>query len=275
MNEKAREAPPHPGIHTVTDGTGAAVWVEKHGSQGACAYPITPSTNMGVEYAAAVGDGFRNLWGEPLVFVEPESEHSSASAAEGFASAGGQASTASFTGQMAKMSPHGEVQKGKVEPRKDIARIAMMHPEVFVAQTTAAHVKHFYDAISAATSFPGPSQVVAYTTCQPEHGVGDDLSAHQARLAVESRAYPLLVHDPIKGERLRDRLDLKGNPSLRDDWHRDKEGRAVDFLRFARSEGRFRRHFDQDGSPSPEILAAQDQVLKSWRLLQELAGVGD
>ena len=34
--------------------------------------------------------------------------------------------------------------------RKDIARIAMMHPDVFVAQTTAAHVKHFYDAVSAA-----------------------------------------------------------------------------------------------------------------------------
>jgi pyruvate-ferredoxin/flavodoxin oxidoreductase len=89
VSEKAREAAPHPGIHTVTDGSGAAVWVEKHGSQGACAYPITPSTNMGVEYAAAAGDGFRNLWGEPLVFLEPESEHSSASAAEGFASAGG------------------------------------------------------------------------------------------------------------------------------------------------------------------------------------------
>jgi pyruvate-ferredoxin/flavodoxin oxidoreductase len=73
----------------VTDGTGAAVWVEKHGSQGACAYPITPSTNMGVEYAAAVADGFENLWGEPIVFLEPESEHSSASAAEGFAAAGG------------------------------------------------------------------------------------------------------------------------------------------------------------------------------------------
>jgi pyruvate-ferredoxin/flavodoxin oxidoreductase len=89
VNEKARKAAPHPGIHTVTDGSGAAVWVEKHGSQGACVYPITPSTNMGVEYAAAAGDGFRNLWGEPLVFLEPESEHSSASAAEGFASAGG------------------------------------------------------------------------------------------------------------------------------------------------------------------------------------------
>jgi pyruvate-ferredoxin/flavodoxin oxidoreductase len=89
VNEKSTQTAPHPGIHTVTDGTGAAVWVEKHGSQGACAYPITPSTNMGVEYAAAAGDGFQNLWGEPLVFLEPESEHSSASAAEGFAAAGG------------------------------------------------------------------------------------------------------------------------------------------------------------------------------------------
>ena len=48
----------------------------------------------------------------------------------------------------------------------------------------------------------------------------------------------------------------------------------VDFLSFARSEGRFRRQFGRDGEPSPEILAAQEQVLQSWRLLQEMAGVG-
>jgi pyruvate ferredoxin oxidoreductase beta subunit len=189
-----------------------------------------------------------------------------------YSNTGGQASTASYTGQMAKMAPHGEVQKGKVEARKDIARIAMMHPDVFVAQTTPAHVKHFYDAVSAATTYPGPALLVAYTTCQPEHGVGDALSAHQARLAVESRAFPLLVHDPRRGARLRDRLDLKGNPSPRADWHRDKEGREVDFLTFARSEGRFRRHFDREGKPSPEILTAQERVLQSWRLLQEMAG---
>jgi pyruvate/2-oxoacid:ferredoxin oxidoreductase beta subunit len=149
----------------------------------------------------------------------------------------------------------------------------MMHPDVFVAQTTAAHVKHFYDAVSAATAYPGPSLVVAYTTCQPEHGVGDALSSHQARLAVESRAFPLLVHDPRRGERLRERLDLKGNPSLKADWHHDKQGEVVDFLRFARSEGRFRKHFDRDGQPSSEILAAQNRVLRSWRLLQEMAGI--
>lgn len=79
----------YPGISSINDGTGTVVWVETHISQAACAYPITPSTNMGVAYAEAVANGRRNLWGEPLLFLEPESEHSSASAAEGFALAGG------------------------------------------------------------------------------------------------------------------------------------------------------------------------------------------
>ena len=80
---------PYPGIPTTSDGTGAVVWVETNISQGACAYPITSSTNMGVEYARAVANGQRNLWGDVLQFLELESEHSSASASEGFALAGG------------------------------------------------------------------------------------------------------------------------------------------------------------------------------------------
>jgi pyruvate-ferredoxin/flavodoxin oxidoreductase len=79
----------YPGIAAVADGSAAVVWVETHISQAACAYPITPSTNMSVDYAQAVADGCRNVWGEPLMFLEPESEHSSASAAEGFALSGG------------------------------------------------------------------------------------------------------------------------------------------------------------------------------------------
>jgi pyruvate-ferredoxin/flavodoxin oxidoreductase len=90
-----RPAPPYPGIPSVADGTGAVVWVETHISQGACVYPITPSTNMGAGYGEAVANGQRNLWNESLIFIEPESEHSSASAAEGFALAGGR--VANFT----------------------------------------------------------------------------------------------------------------------------------------------------------------------------------
>ena len=58
-------------------------------AEGCCAYPITPTTTMATLFEAAVADGKRNLWETPLTFLEPESEHSSASAAEGFALAGG------------------------------------------------------------------------------------------------------------------------------------------------------------------------------------------
>ncbi|MCP4164995.1 MAG: CBS domain-containing protein [Chloroflexi bacterium] len=80
---------PYPGIPTTTDGSGGVSWVETNITQGACAYPITSSTVMGANYAQAVANGQTNLWGERLIFMEPESEHSSASAAEGFALAGG------------------------------------------------------------------------------------------------------------------------------------------------------------------------------------------
>ncbi|HWP59819.1 MAG TPA: 2-oxoacid:acceptor oxidoreductase family protein [Candidatus Acidoferrales bacterium] len=91
----AKRAFPFPGIPSAADGSEAVVWVETNITQGACAYPITPSTNMGGGYQLAVANGQRNLWGEPLVFLEPESEHSSATACEGFALAGGR--VANFT----------------------------------------------------------------------------------------------------------------------------------------------------------------------------------
>lgn len=78
-----------PGIPAVVDGSEAVAHVETRISDGACAYPITPSTTMASLYQAAVADGRANLWGTPLRFLELESEHSSASAAEGFALAGG------------------------------------------------------------------------------------------------------------------------------------------------------------------------------------------
>jgi pyruvate-ferredoxin/flavodoxin oxidoreductase len=80
---------PYPGIPTTGDGAAGVVWVETHITQGACAYPITSSTTMGTGYETEVANGKKNLWGDPLVFIQPESEHSAASTCEGFALAGG------------------------------------------------------------------------------------------------------------------------------------------------------------------------------------------
>ena len=79
----------YPGIPTTCDGAEAVVWVETRISQGSGAFPITSSTTMGGGFNQAVANGTPNLWGEQLVFVEPESEHSAASFCEGFAAAGG------------------------------------------------------------------------------------------------------------------------------------------------------------------------------------------
>ena len=81
--------PSFPGTPATADGSETVVWVETHVTQGACAYPITSSTNMGAGYQTAQASGKKNLWGEPLFFLELESEHSSASTCEGFALAGG------------------------------------------------------------------------------------------------------------------------------------------------------------------------------------------
>lgn len=82
-------SPNFPGIPTTCDGAEAVVWVETHICQGSGAFPITSSTTMGGGFNQAVMNGAKNLWGDPLVFLEPESEHSSATFCEGFAVAGG------------------------------------------------------------------------------------------------------------------------------------------------------------------------------------------
>ena len=78
-----------PGIKSTADGAAIVVWVETQITQGACAYPITSSTTMGSGYQAVLANGGTNIWGEKMAFIESESEHSSASACEGFAVAGG------------------------------------------------------------------------------------------------------------------------------------------------------------------------------------------
>src|SRR5438874_2771701 len=88
--DEARESKfEFPGIPTTCDGAEAVVHVEIHVAQAAGAYPITSSTTMGGGFNAAVMNGRKNLWGDLLMFFEPESEHSAATVCEGFAVAGG------------------------------------------------------------------------------------------------------------------------------------------------------------------------------------------
>ena len=191
-----------------------------------------------------------------------------------YSNTGGQASTSTFMGQNTKMSVHGKKVGGKQERRKEIAQICMMHPRTYVAQTTCAHVNHFYRCVLDALEFDGPAIISCYTTCQPEHGVADNMATDQARLAADTRAFPLLTYDPRKGDTIRERLSLQGNPAVNDDWWTNpKTGEVVDFIDFCRSEGRFAKHFDKEGNPSDVLFNARQERLENWKQLQELAGL--
>ncbi len=80
------------------------------------------------------------------------------------------------------------------------------------------------------------------------------MGTHQAKLAVESRAYPIFKYDPGKGPEIAQTLDISGNPGLDSIWpgYRLKyieNGREksmelpMTFADFALTEARFRKHF--------------------------------
>ena len=171
-----------------------------------------------------------------------------------YSNTGGQACTSGFIGQISDMAQYGKVWKGKPEPRKEIGLIAMAHRNTYVLQGSLSNTSHMIEGFIDGLKARRPALFNLYTTCQPEHGVGDDLGAHQAKLAVESRAYPMFKYNPENGITTKEAFDLSGNPALMDTWPTYElkyieNGRqksmdvAMTFADFAITEARFRKHF--------------------------------
>jgi pyruvate-ferredoxin/flavodoxin oxidoreductase len=78
----------YPGVPTAMDGSMAVVEMEIAASEGAGAYPITPSTQMGEGWAAAYAAGQTNVNGRRLLFFEPEGEHAAAAVTAGMSMTG-------------------------------------------------------------------------------------------------------------------------------------------------------------------------------------------
>jgi pyruvate-ferredoxin/flavodoxin oxidoreductase len=121
-------------------------------------------------------------------------------------------------------------------------------------QATLANTSHMIEGFIDGLMARRPALFNLYTTCQPEHGVGDDLGVHQAKLVVESRAYPVFKYNPDAGVKAVDAFDLSGNPDMDNIWPTYKlkykeNGRlkemevAMTFADFAITEARFRKHF--------------------------------
>jgi pyruvate-ferredoxin/flavodoxin oxidoreductase len=168
------------------------------------------------------------------------------------------------------MAQFGKAIKGKEEVRKEIGLIAMAHRTTYFLQSTMAYSNHMIEGFVQGLMSRRPALFNLYTSCQPEHGIGDDMGNHQAKLAVESRAYPLFKYDPDQGATAAECFDLDGNPAIDRDWPVTKinyveRGRqkemdlSTTFVDFAVTEARFRKHFRK----VPRDAWHEDMVLVS------------
>ena len=94
----------------------------------------------------------------------------------------------------------------------------MAHRTSYVMQGTIAHVNHLIESYIDGLNSRRPALFNIYAVCPPEHGVGDDKSVDQSKLAVECRAYPLFRFDPDAGVTFSECVSLEGNPALDADW---------------------------------------------------------
>lgn len=191
-----------------------------------------------------------------------------------YSNTGGQASTASFTGQDSDLARVGSAHVGKEEYRKELGLLASFHPGTFVVSTATAMQGHFLrNTMSMLTYTDGPAVMDVYTPCQGEQGIGDNMANRRGRLAVESRMSPLFVHDPRRGEVLHDWFDLDGNPDPDQTWtthtleYLDDHGRlqlmecALTPADFALEEARFAKQFVKLPADQDSISVPVDQYL--------------
>ena len=172
-----------------------------------------------------------------------------------YSNTGGQASTASLTGQDSDLARFGAAHHGKQEDRKELGLIAAFHPNAFVVQSSTALQGHFLKNVMAYLNHTSsPAVLDVYTPCQGEQGIADAASSQRARLAVESRVNPVFVHDPQQSPAVHGWFNLEGNPDLDKDWTTSTieyvEDGATKLMEvpltpayFAQAETRFKKQF--------------------------------
>ena len=156
------------------------------------------------------------------------------------------------------MNTFGSATQGKNTEKKTVAETFLAgHGSPFVAQVSMANAPKLYRAILDGLEYRGTMFLQAFTTCQPEHGVADDMALFQAQRVRDSRGAPEFVFNPRLGETYQEALDLKGNPSIDLDWYETKSKVTGEVSRYTvahwcTTEARFRNHLKKI---KPEVAA--------------------
>jgi pyruvate-ferredoxin/flavodoxin oxidoreductase len=165
-----------------------------------------------------------------------------------YSNTGGQNSDSSPMPGGGDMNQFGAASEGKLTEKKGVAETFLSgHGSPFVAQVSLANAAQFYKAIVDALDYRGTSFIQSYTSCQPEHGIADDVSTLQAALVRDARSMPQFVFNPQMGETYQEALDISGNSNRDRDWTQVTSkltDRTYQYTvaHFATTEARFRRH---------------------------------
>lgn len=183
-----------------------------------------------------------------------------------YSNTGGQNSDSSNMMGGYDMNQFGKASQGKLNEKKNVAEILTGgHGSPYIAQVSMANSAKLYQSILEGLEYRGTAFFQCYTTCQPEHGVADDQSAHQAKLARDSRGMPEFVFDPQGGETVQECYQLKGNPNLDRDWYQavfsDKERYNYTVAHWATTEARFRKHLKRIRKEQASEFLALDDML--------------
>ncbi len=184
-----------------------------------------------------------------------------------YSNTGGQNSDSSTMLGGYDMNQFGVASQGKLIEKKNVSEaFTSGHGSPFVAQVSMANAAKLYKALLDGLEYRGTAFFQSYTTCQPEHGVGDNMSADQAKMVRDARGMPEFVFNPRRGETAQESFDLKGNPNIDRDWWRTKyasNGEEYNFgvAHWALTEGRFRKHLKSIKEEEAAKLIAFDDML--------------
>ncbi|MDP6203091.1 MAG: 2-oxoacid:acceptor oxidoreductase family protein [Prochlorococcaceae cyanobacterium ETNP18_MAG_14] len=168
-----------------------------------------------------------------------------------YSNTGGQNSDSSNMLGGYDMNQFGVASQGKLVEKKSVAEaFTSGHGSPFIAQVSMANSGKMYKAMLDGLEYRGTAFFQCYTSCQPEHGIGDDMSAYQARMIRDSRGMPEFIYNPRAGETIQETFELKGNPSINRDWRVAKyqsDGKPYNLTvaHWALAEARFRRHLKE------------------------------
>ena len=165
------------------------------------------------------------------------------------------------------MNVFGAATQGKNTEKKTVAETFLAgHGSPFVAQVSMANAPKLYRAILDGLEYRGTLFIQAFTTCQPEHGVADDMALHQAQRVRDSRGVPEFVFNPRLGETYQEALDIKGNPSPDLDWYETKNKVTGEISRYTvahwcTTEARFSNHLKKIKPEAAAKLIHLDNML--------------